>query len=381
MQKCEFTEKREFCVIGDLHGSVHALLRILLNLGVEEKLYDFKIIKDNFYIVFLGDYVDRGNYGAEVLYTLCLLKMANWDRVFLLRGNHEYLSAWNDYGFLQTVLGVLEDKITGKKRILRESGELKTKFESYGNKNTVAEIVAAAIKLVRCFPLALFIKSKATYNGFWDWLTGPGDSVVLCTHGGFVANYSPRKLLNAPKEIYEHIPALGHKQDGDSESSSVLLQKDWAGSFNWSDFDYKDGDLNFNRARGLGLIFHKDMTLKYLRSNKINAVLRGHEHCDFGLKMLGKAGGEDSKGLVLETRKQAHWTDIVPESQRVNNEILVYKYYPVFTFSAASGAPSCFQPYDCYGILTTAKKWQDWSLKVSEVVATNSREVKSRGRV
>ena len=39
-----------------------------------------------FYMVFLGDYLDRGHYGMEVVYTLLRLKFENWDRVFLLKG-------------------------------------------------------------------------------------------------------------------------------------------------------------------------------------------------------------------------------------------------------------------------------------------------------
>ena len=41
------------------------------------------------YMVFLGDYVDRGFYGTEVLYTIMMLKIANPEKVILLRGNHE----------------------------------------------------------------------------------------------------------------------------------------------------------------------------------------------------------------------------------------------------------------------------------------------------
>ena len=52
----------------------------------EQKFLDgYRIVPPNFYMVFLGDYTDRGLFGVEVLYTLMQLKLANPDRVFMAR--------------------------------------------------------------------------------------------------------------------------------------------------------------------------------------------------------------------------------------------------------------------------------------------------------
>ena len=68
-----------FVVVGDLHGSLKALNRILIWKGLPpQKRY-----------IFLGDYVDRGEKGIEVMLLLLSLKMKYPEHIFLLRGNHE----------------------------------------------------------------------------------------------------------------------------------------------------------------------------------------------------------------------------------------------------------------------------------------------------
>jgi hypothetical protein len=86
-----FVEKQEvksdsvFFLRGDLHGDIHSLIASLEWLEKKGYLDDFVIQKPDFYIAFLGDYTDRGAYGLEVLYTILRLKIANPDKVFLVR--------------------------------------------------------------------------------------------------------------------------------------------------------------------------------------------------------------------------------------------------------------------------------------------------------
>jgi diadenosine tetraphosphatase ApaH/serine/threonine PP2A family protein phosphatase len=54
-------------------------------------------------ILFLGDYVDRGVQGAEVLLALFGLKVADPDHVFLLRENHEDANMNMYYGFFDEI--------------------------------------------------------------------------------------------------------------------------------------------------------------------------------------------------------------------------------------------------------------------------------------
>lgn len=77
-------------VWGDTHGCIQSLLRTLNRLRGQGYIDDnFKIKQPNTYFIYLGDCVDRGYYGLEVLYTLMRLKAANPQQVILVRGNHE----------------------------------------------------------------------------------------------------------------------------------------------------------------------------------------------------------------------------------------------------------------------------------------------------
>ena len=128
-------------------------------LNNEGYLDGFKIAKPKFHMVFLGDYADRGRYGIEVLYTLLRLKLANPDRVFLLRGNHEEISIAARYGFLN---------------------EGRTKYGTAFD----AQKVARAYDF---FPVVLYI--------------GKGGNFIQCHHGGMEPGFDPRALLDSRGEI------------------------------------------------------------------------------------------------------------------------------------------------------------------------------------
>ncbi len=70
-------------VFGDIHGDI-ATLSLLL-----DKANAPKLIEGGGKLIFLGDYIDRGEYQIETILFLITLQLMYKDRVILLRGNHE----------------------------------------------------------------------------------------------------------------------------------------------------------------------------------------------------------------------------------------------------------------------------------------------------
>ena len=70
-------------VVGDIHGDLETLAQILETLDLERSLDERTIM------IFLGDYVDRGDKQVETLLLVARLKSIYGDRIVTLRGNHE----------------------------------------------------------------------------------------------------------------------------------------------------------------------------------------------------------------------------------------------------------------------------------------------------
>lgn len=81
----------EQCVIGSLKGNVHGLIRTLTRLIVMGKLKTDLTIKnpENFCLMFCGDYAGRERYSVETIALLLILKLKNWNNVFLCAGQNE----------------------------------------------------------------------------------------------------------------------------------------------------------------------------------------------------------------------------------------------------------------------------------------------------
>jgi serine/threonine-protein phosphatase 2B catalytic subunit len=69
-----------------------------------EKAIDGRFDLNNTSLLFLGDYVDRGSYGVEIIVFLYALKLNFPKTVCLLRGNHESAAMTDMFTFREEVL-------------------------------------------------------------------------------------------------------------------------------------------------------------------------------------------------------------------------------------------------------------------------------------
>ena len=100
IQKVNINNKNaKIIIIGDFHSSLHSLYEILKNTR-DHFQGDTMKLNENSYIFFLGDVVDRGPYSIELLYFIFILKIINFDKIFIIAGNHEIYGLYKRYGFV-----------------------------------------------------------------------------------------------------------------------------------------------------------------------------------------------------------------------------------------------------------------------------------------
>jgi serine/threonine-protein phosphatase 2B catalytic subunit len=76
-------------IVGDVHGQYYDVCNMLNKAGSPGSI--------NY--LFLGDYVDRGVFGIQVMLLLLSLKINYPKKIILLRGNHESRSMTENFSF------------------------------------------------------------------------------------------------------------------------------------------------------------------------------------------------------------------------------------------------------------------------------------------
>jgi protein phosphatase len=191
-------------LVGDLHGNLHDLIRVLTTVGD---------LTTNT-IVFLGDYVDRGTYSLDVLVLLLTIKCTHPDHIFLIRGNHEFASVNEEYGFKAEVSERFPDT---------DLWDRCNKFFSY-------------------LPLAVDL-----------------GKIAVCLHGGLgehIRSLSTIAHLTPPIE--------------ESGSEGIIAEIVWS--------DPTDDDEHFlTSPRGRGSLFGRMAVFEFLKATGHEKLIRAHE--------------------------------------------------------------------------------------------------------
>lgn len=170
--------------------------------------------------LFLGDYVDRGHYSLEVMTLLCCLKILYPDSIYLLRGNHETRAITKSFGFC-------------KECTKKMSKHIYNKF----------------CRLFDELPLVAIINQK-----------------VFCSHGGI--SQEAMDISNV---------FLLPKPEKDHKSSPIITDLLWS--------DPSESTKGFKPSRrGCGHYFGQDACDRFLQTNGLSIVIRGHELCEDGFK-------------------------------------------------------------------------------------------------
>ncbi len=268
---------------GDIHGNRETLLASFQHL-VNENILDprsLKIKDRNVRCIFLGDYVDRGDNGVEVLVLLMKLKCVNPESVILLRGNHEDPVMNASYMFHRE----LERRFPETMQIARK-------------------------KLINFFSL-LPVVCYIQYPGYF----------IQCSHTGLEVGYDPQPFLSLERQvIYDRIDHLQRAEMvaripelesavlhiGDlsdriatSYDPTMIAQEAKLFGFLWGDFAQSEKTstilqrIKFKNGATAerGVLWSADTTRTFLNiisSDELRAarIIRGHQH-DLALASRG----------------------------------------------------------------------------------------------
>jgi serine/threonine-protein phosphatase PP1 catalytic subunit len=207
-------------ICGDIHGQFNDLKMIFERLGPPSSSNKY---------MFLGDYVDRGRQGIEVMLLLLCYKIMNINSIYLLRGNHESSEITRLYGFFDEC----------KRRYKGPKAQLK--------------LWKLFVDMFNCLPLAATV--------------GPGYPQMLCMHGGLSPDMNKLNDINNIKRPLD-VPDNGLMCDllwADPNTEPSLGDRGW-----------------IENDRGVSYVFCRDVLKKFLDDNDIELICRAHQVVEDG---------------------------------------------------------------------------------------------------
>jgi protein phosphatase len=209
----------EAVVVGDLHGDLESLIQILQQSEILQRMEKSQLV----FLIFLGDYGDRGEFSAEVYFTVLSLKLQHPMQVVLMRGNHE-----------------------GPRDLLASPHDLPVQFQNRFGK----EWAEAYKGILELFPLlcnSVYVEER-----------------YLIVHAGL-----PQQARTIQDFAYAHM-----------KHPKVTLLEDML----WSD-PQESLEGTSPSTRGAGHLFGNDITTAVLKALKVKILIRGHEPCSEGFRI------------------------------------------------------------------------------------------------
>jgi len=202
-------EGKVITVCGDTHGQFYDLMSIFKMNGLPSA--------ENPYL-FNGDFVDRGSFSVEVIFTLLAFKVYDPECMHLTRGNHESENMNRIYGF---------------------EGEVKAK---HGER-----LFKLFSEVFRAMPLAYVLDGSSVSGG----------KRAFVLHGG---------LFSRDGVKLEELRKINRFKEPDSGLMAEMLWSDPQKETGWG-----------TSKRGIGASFGPDVTRRFLEDNHLDLVVRSHE--------------------------------------------------------------------------------------------------------
>ena len=192
------------CLVADMHSQLFDMIKIIETAEKEQNIHRF---------LFLGDYVDRGDYPVETFLYLCCRKLLDPDNFFMIRGNHETTSVNDIYGLKECCMSVY-----------------------YSN-----TLFIRMNEVFQSIPIAAVVNKK-----------------IFCVHAGISMTHTTLEEISMIDRFCE-IPYKGPLAE-----------------LTWSDPDEYSQTWQ-ESSRGAGYVFGKPQVEDFFRKNKLEKIVRAHE--------------------------------------------------------------------------------------------------------
>jgi diadenosine tetraphosphatase ApaH/serine/threonine PP2A family protein phosphatase len=234
-------ENEECIIVGDLHGSFDDLNKIIERYGVPGK---------HCYFVFNGDYIDRGDKQIQVLLTIFYSFILYPDKVFINKGNHEFLLEKSARLYLPNL------KHSTLKHFDIDYEIIYEKFKS-------------AFDLI---PFATIINNPKQEQRLFVVHGGVNDQIKLDE-----LNKIDRNIFS--KEFRAFFNHTSTKNNEETKGSMIKNNKEYQDAIDlfWSDPRDEVLESEFNTDRNFGNYFGSNVTQKFLDSNSLTFLIRSHE--------------------------------------------------------------------------------------------------------